>query len=149
MKTIAIKIPTLHKEVEFEQISDNNVRAGFEDYDGFGINNHEAFNDLVNNMPNGEEITDNIFPNGFESWYETHYFISVHLAETEDLENSLAYYRTARQGMGGLWVLSQELTDEFETINKGRQWDGEWMDELEAWLCNKDTLARQSNMRIG
>lgn len=149
MKTITIKKPTVQEEVEFEQISARNVRACFGDYDGFGINKHEAFNDLMNNMPDGEELVNDRFPNGFESWYETHYFVSVHLSETEDVETSLAYHRTSRQGMGGLWELSEELTDEFEKINKGRQWDGEWMDELEAWLCEKDATARQGSMRIG
>ncbi len=143
MKTIKINIPTLHIEVEFEQISDNNFRACFGDYDGIGINKTEAFNDLVNNMPDGQELTDGRFPNGFESWYETHYFISNHLEQTEDLKNSLAYQRVTKQGIGGLWELSQELTDEFETINKGRSWDGEWMDELEDWLNKKDTMCQE------
>jgi hypothetical protein len=142
MKTIKLNIPTAHHEVEFERISSKNFRACFGSYDGFGINKKEAFNDLVNNMPCGEVMVDHlkrhVFPNGFTNWHETHYFVSCHINQTEEINDTLAARRRAHQGTGGLWELAKELTDEFENLHKGRAWDGEWMDELEAWLEFKE-----------
>ncbi len=80
----------------------------------------------------------NKFPNGFDNWHETHYFICVHVDQTEELEGTIAYRRREQHGTGGLWELAEELTDEFEKLHEGRAWDGEWMDELEQWLLTKD-----------
>lgn len=138
MKTISINVPTRLEEVEFDQVSEMNVRACFGNYDGYGIDKESAFCDLVNNMPIGHKEEAYQFPNGFVSWYETHYFVCLYIGEKADKKCTLANQRSLKQGVGGLWELSQELTDEFESLNQGREWDGEWMEELEAWLEAKD-----------
>lgn len=138
MKKITINIPTKDDDVNFEETVDRIVRASFGKWQGFGANNLEAFDDLLTNLPTGKEFNEHRFPNGFSNWHETHYFISTHIAAIENNEGSVAYRRRAEQGIGGLWELAQELTDEFETLHEGRQWDGEWMDELEDWLITRD-----------
>lgn len=138
MKTIMIRIPTLHSEVEFERIERRKFRASFGDYDGFGTSRAEAFNDLLNNFPSSGWRAEHEFPNGFNNWHETHYFISIHVDQTEEVEGTLAFRRRERQGMGALWELAEELTNEFERLHEGRAWDGEWMDELEQWLISKN-----------
>lgn len=140
MKTVTINIPTTFEEVEFVDsgISNHPYRfhATFGDYEGFGETQQYAFDDLVGNIPTGGEYK--YFPSGFTNWHETHYFVSVHISETVDNENSVANHRLDKDGTGGLWELAQELTDQWEELQKGRQWDGEWMEELEAWLNAKD-----------
>jgi len=69
------------------------------------------------------------FPNGFESWAETHFEISILLNNNDAVQE--------RYGMGGTWEFSQQLTDEFETLHEGREWDGEWFDEIETFMSNK------------
>lgn len=34
------------------------------------------------------------------------------------------------KGRGSLWALSEEITEAFETANEGREWDGDWEDEV-------------------
>lgn len=80
------------------------------------------------------------FPNGFESWHETHYeivvAITMELAHDDDRENLIK--KTIREkGHGGLYELASDLTDEFETKNKNREWDGEFFEEMEAFLNEK------------
>ena len=38
------------------------------------------------------------------------------------------------QGAGGFYELAQELTDKFEMLNKDREWDGDFWDEIEQFL---------------
>ena len=40
-------------------------------------------------------------------------------------------------GRGGLWDFAKELTDEFETIHKDREWDGDYFDELDNFIETK------------
>ena len=42
-----------------------------------------------------------------------------------------------RYGTGYMYELARELTDEFELLNKGRQWDGEFFEEIESFLMQK------------
>lgn len=102
------------------------------------LTRQQHFDDLVNNMPQGETLSKREFPNGFEDWHETHYVISTYISKTENRLRSLANRRRTEQGMGGLCELAKELTDEFEKLHEGRLWDGEWIEELEDWLASKD-----------
>lgn len=79
------------------------------------------------------------FPNGFESWHETHYEIVQHLTETIDNSGSLANCRQEQQGHGGLYELAEELTDKFELQHQDRVWDGDFFDTIEAWLKAEET----------
>ena len=79
------------------------------------------------------------FPNGFESWLETYFevvsFITLQY-ERESVTSKVAELYE-RNGSGGMYELAKELTDEFELLNKGRVWDGEFFEELESFLMQK------------
>lgn len=85
------------------------------------------------------------FPNGFASWQETHYEVvseittQLMLYFEQNLCNAVGE-RYEAQGRGGMYELAEELTDEFELLNKGRDWDGEFFDELESFLSSKFNL---------
>jgi len=80
------------------------------------------------------------FPNGFASWYETHHEVvsaitqSILLEEKEPEFKSKATTVSEEQGTGGLYELAEELTDKFEKLHEGREWDGEFFDEIEDFL---------------
>jgi hypothetical protein len=70
------------------------------------------------------------FPNGFQSWMETHYEVVAHITQLTDVEGSIPNKRMEEQGTGGLYELAEELTNQFEELHKGREWDGEFFDEV-------------------
>ena len=80
------------------------------------------------------------FPNGFTAWMETFYEISsaitMELAK-EDHISLLVAKRYDDQGHGGMYELAQELTDEFEHLYAGRQWDGEFFDAVWEFISSK------------
>jgi hypothetical protein len=41
------------------------------------------------------------------------------------------------EGIGGLYQLAEDLTDEFESTHEKREWDGEYYDEIEEFLKTK------------
>lgn len=57
------------------------------------------------------------FPNGLESYLETHFHIAgviaIELSKPE-FDSKVVDDRYAAQGTGGMYELAQELTDEFE-----------------------------------
>jgi hypothetical protein len=76
------------------------------------------------------------FPNGFASWQETHYEVVSVIANEVSSDNyagnrdGLIATTLRDKGHGGLYELAEDLTDEFEVINKDREWDGEFFEEL-------------------
>lgn len=81
-------------------------------------------------------------PNGLISFSETLFFISYHLSiilENEDANKIPPYLQNRYElgGIGELMELAMNWAMEFERINKDREWDGEWYDELEAFLDKK------------
>lgn len=90
-------------------------------------------------MGDGINMEDKIFPNGFESWCETYYEIVNFLTleyERDSVTSKVAKFYE-QNGTGGMYELARELTDEFETLNKGREWDGEFFEEIEHFLIKK------------
>ena len=81
---------------------------------------------------------DALFANGFESWHETHFEIveAITLAfERDEHEQPLRLQKIVEEkGRGGLYMLAFELTEKFETLHKGRLWDGDYPDVLEEYL---------------
>jgi hypothetical protein len=77
------------------------------------------------------------FPNGFTSWYETHHEIvsMIALAYEHDEPNMVAFVE--RRGTGGLYEMGFLMTQEFEQQHAGRQWDGEFFEELEHYFAQK------------
>lgn len=80
------------------------------------------------------------FPNGFASWQETHYEVVEKLTLVsqvdEDLMPPLISFIYTMGGRGALYELAEELTDEFEKLNEGREWDGEFFGEIESFIDN-------------
>lgn len=79
------------------------------------------------------------FVNGFESWHETHFEVvqAIAIEHVKDEPKGLVKERHDAQGHGGLYELAVELTDEFEKLNEGREWDGDFFDEIEDFLKKK------------
>lgn len=78
------------------------------------------------------------FPNGFTTWIETFYEI-VSAIERERGHDSgpwsprlIAINET--QGTGGFYELAEDLTDKFEALHEGREWDGEFFDTVEEFI---------------
>jgi hypothetical protein len=73
------------------------------------------------------------------SWIETHFEISgaITIEISKDNPTGLVAERHAAQGHGGLYELAEELTDEFETLHKGREWDGEYFDTIYSFIQEK------------
>lgn len=79
-----------------------------------------------------------VTPNGFISWTETHFEVVAHLIRTENQSGSLSKIRHEQQGIGGLYELAEDLTSEFEKKFEGREWDGDFYDEIENFLTAKE-----------
>lgn len=79
------------------------------------------------------------FPNGFNSWMETHHEVveAITLNLSKERYEGEVKRRYDAQGRGGIWELSEELTDKFEKLNKDREWDGDYFDELEEFLTEE------------
>jgi len=58
--------------------------------------------------------------------------------DSEDVNNDESENRIILEqrskGIGRMYELAEEWTNEFQTIHKGREWDGEWFDTLEEFL---------------
>lgn len=72
-------------------------------------------------------------------------FIVHQLDLDEDSISKIVAKRHDEQGIGGLYELARELTDEFESIHKGKNWDGNYFDEIEIFLNNKKQI--ESNLQ--
>jgi hypothetical protein len=87
------------------------------------------------------------FPNGFTSWQETHYeivsMISFQTRLPDSQQSELIRDTYAAKGTGGMYELAEELTDEFETLNEGRIWDGEYFDEIEEFINQKFSVTTE------
>ena len=62
-----------------------------------------------------------------ETYYEIVARIEAHLHE----ENGFAYDHYCETGTGGLYELAKELTDKFQKLQEGREWDGGFLDEID------------------
>lgn len=90
----------------------------------------EGTHNLSDELVTEQELRDAMFPNGFESWTETHHEIVSAIARNpEDAHNKVNDIE-ATQGIGGLYEFAKELTDKFEEKYKGREWDGEFFDTI-------------------
>ena len=78
-----------------------------------------------------------------EDYLETHYqmveAITLKMEEKNPHPENFIVKRSEEQGMGGLWMLAKELTDEFQEKHEGRLWeDGDYFDEIESFLNEKN-----------
>lgn len=90
---------------------------------------------IWNAIKNKQGTEVKVFPNGFSAWHETHFeivsAINSQLSISEDnMSNRVKY----AQGTGGLYELAEELTNKFEKMHQGREWDGDFFDEVEGFI---------------
>ncbi len=88
------------------------------------------------------------FPNGVINYLETHHEVVAFISHYEtkaNFESSPSQKRTtaidkAREAGGTceVYTLARTWTNEFEVKNKGREWDGEFFDEIEAFCAEKN-----------
>lgn len=78
---------------------------------------------------------------------ETHHEVVAYITRQLELNDYMTEGTKVRQahesqGTGGLYELSQDWTNEFETENKDREWDGDFFDEVEVFLNQKNYLCQ-------
>ena len=78
------------------------------------------------------------FPNGFSSWQETHFEVVSYLTQTSETLGSRANLAREEGGIGRLYELAEDLTDEFEWEYEGIEWDGDYFDKIEIFLNKKE-----------
>lgn len=102
-------------------------------------NQHKHHNWQAYTTEEEETIDDRHFPNGFDAWQETHYEMveRITIEHMKDNPQGIIAQRHAAQGHGGLYKLAEEWTDEFEKLNEGRKWDGEFFDQIDEFLESK------------
>lgn len=102
--------------------------------DGNSDGKYDLFLEILKNA----DVKTDKFPNGLTSWYETHHEIVRAIAIADDRETSSLLKKIHEtKGIGGLYELAENLTDEFEKLNDGREWDGEFFDEVEKFSEEK------------
>jgi hypothetical protein len=74
-----------------------------------------------------------------ETHYEVVQAITLKLAEEDMEEDSALYERLEEEGTGGMYMLSEELTDAFEEEYEGAEWGEklDYYDTLENFLDQK------------
>lgn len=85
-------------------------------------------------------MCDKRFPNGFESYLETHFEITsaIALAYNEYSLTSIVRKRHEAQGIGGLYELAQELTDEFEAQHENELWaNKDFFETIDEFITKK------------
>ena len=71
-------------------------------------------------------------PKGFREWAETHHEIvcTIHAFIDNDIMPNKLLDILDREGRGGLYDLSIDLTNEFANTYENRVWDGDWVDTI-------------------
>jgi hypothetical protein len=81
--------------------------------------------------------TNKEFPNGFSSWQETHFEVVTYLTQRLDYSGSISNLAREEGGLGRLYELAEDLTDEFEFKYEGKEWDGDYLDTIDEFLKTK------------
>jgi hypothetical protein len=92
-------------------------------------------------------MEEKVFPNGFESWHETHFeivtAIQAFLVDDEAFWPPVIQAVQNMEGIGGMYELARDLTDKFENQNAGKNWDGEYFDTIQEFI-NKEFNTEKS-----
>jgi hypothetical protein len=86
-----------------------------------------------------------IFPNGFDTWQETHYDVSAYISLKllEETEPNKCTSTIESRGQGGIYELAEELTNNFELENKGETWEeNNYFDTIDNFL-NRNLISMQ------
>ena len=92
----------------------------------------------------GENEPEKDFTNGFISWLETYTEIILYIVEALASKSTKSDYKSEvfealdSEGYLGARQLATKWADEFEKANQGREWDGEFYEEVEAFVKHKD-----------
>ncbi len=132
-----LPIETDHKTIKYsQQVLDNGVVIETFNAEENAILFISALNTKFNLTPTESAKH---FPNGFNSYIETHFEIAGEICfdVNRDPQSILIEKVQNEKGRGGLYELAEELTDEFEASHKGREWDGEYYDEVEKFIESK------------
>jgi predicted nucleic-acid-binding Zn-ribbon protein len=86
----------------------------------------------------------NKFPNGFQSWLQTHHEVVAYITtnERDALVGSIKYF----EGTNGLYDLAEQWTNEFEQTYKGKEWNkdedanDDYWPTIERFLNQKNVL---------
>lgn len=80
------------------------------------------------------------FINGFTSWQESHFEIVDFITTIRSQDKLAGIIKETQESQGtcGLWELAVLWTDEFEKLNKDRDWDGEFYEEVEEFCKTKN-----------
>lgn len=76
----------------------------------------------------------NDFPTQFTSWHQTHFEIGSEITR-QLLANipGLVVETYEEHGTLSMYDLAKQLTDTFEKLHQGRQWDGDYFETIEAF----------------
>lgn len=101
-----------------------------------------------------QDISDNLYEisfrehepkpyNGLKCWSQTHFeVVSILTLLEQKPENEQPFELLSvrkNEGTTGVWELAEAITNEFEDQNEGREWDGEFYEEIEAFVRQKLT----------
>ena len=79
----------------------------------------------------------NRFPNGFESWHETHFLVSQFIIGHDNDSTGIISNIKKQSGITGLFELAKEWTDEIELKNYANEWKGELLLHINEFLFSK------------
>ena len=74
------------------------------------------------------------------SYMETHFEIASVIGNEmrkDKFDSKVVEDRHEAQGTGGMYELAEELTEEFQKLNEGRLWNGEFFEEIDAFINKK------------
>lgn len=128
----------------------NEVVHAYNDYEEFDYGTIENFLKQLDPLENyldgwfvlGEDgVIQTQPPNGLTSFLETYYEVVAILERERGREDRKMpeFIRDIQhsQGSAGFYETANDLTREFEVLNKGRQWDGEFTDEIYVFIYSK------------
>jgi hypothetical protein len=89
---------------------------------------------LVSSLLNqlASKKTNVTLPKGFRDWAETHHEIvcTIHAFINNDIMPNKLLDIVDKDGVGGLYDLGIELTNDFCNTYENRVWDGDWVDTI-------------------
>lgn len=137
---INFELLKLQKQILIERIGDwertNPEGTGGELLDGLlGLLDSIQDQAVEKGYATEEEVFDK-FPNGFSSWRETHYEVVAAISQIarQDFPDGRVQEVEERYGIGGLYDLANDLTDNFERNYVGNIGDGDFFDTVENFL---------------
>lgn len=126
----------IHKDTDWD-VEPNNWDFAL---DIFLQNKFKALKNLIGYKKPEEKIE---FPNGFSSWRETFFEVVDEISaqlrgnKADDFRKRMQKQYHISESHMDMHELAKLITDEFEQKNKGREWDGEFWDEIEAFIHEK------------